>query len=280
MKRAVIALYRVRGVLFVVAAVILVANAVFGRFDWASRIPFRDWLVWAGVGLIVMSVLLTYGAARFLPQRSPIRVHAPVAGRWQALNSPVTAVPSHGVRAYGQAYAIDLVHDPVGHVRPEFGQKMMRASAEYPAFGQPVLAMIDGTVVRTSDWRRDHRARSNGWGIMYLMLEGMLREIGGPGFVVGNHVVIRGDDGVYAAVVHLQQGSATVAVGDRVQAGSQVGLCGNSGNSSEPHVHAQLMDRASFLIAQGVPMTFTNITMGEAQNPAESLPANGEHLVA
>jgi murein DD-endopeptidase MepM/ murein hydrolase activator NlpD len=108
----------------------------------------------------------------------------------------------------------------------------------------------------------------------------MIREVGGPGFVIGNHVVIRGDDGVYAAVAHLQQGSAAVRAGDRVTAGTRIGGCGNSGNSSEPHVHAQLMDRASFWTAQGVPMAFAGIAIGDDPEPADALPANEQHMTA
>ena len=100
------------------------------------------------------------------------------------MNSPASKVPSHGVRAYGQAYAIDIVADPVAEPRPEFGGAMMRLPSAYPAFGEPVFAMVDGEVVRASGWRRDHRARSNGWGIVYMMIEGMIRrmkeEIGRP----------------------------------------------------------------------------------------------------
>src|SRR5690606_22923153 len=109
--------------------------------------------------------------------------------------------------AYGQAYAIDLVAEPLDVPRPAFGERMFRPPQEYPAFGAPVHAMIEGTVVRASGWRRDHRARSNLWGFLYMTVEGMLRELGGPGFVVGNHVTIRGADGTFATLAHLQRGS-------------------------------------------------------------------------
>lgn len=194
------------------------------------------------------------------------------------MNSPASNVPSHGIRAYGQAYAIDIVHEPANVSRPPFGGPPMRPPQEYPAFGQPVFAMIDGAVVRSSDWRRDHRARSNGWSILYLMAEGMIREIGGPGFIVGNHVTIRGDNGTYATVAHLQQGSATVKTRDRVTAGMWIGSCGNSGNSTEPHVHAQLMDRVSPWTAQGIPMAFTGIILGDDSERVDALPTNGQHM--
>ena len=157
---------------------------------------------------------------------------------------------------------------------------MTRPATEYPAFGMPVRAMLDGEVVRASGWRRDHRARSNAAGIFSMMIEAAVREIGGPGFVVGNHVTIRSDDGIYASVAHLKQGSLTVKVGDRVRAGSTIGYCGNSGNTSEPHVHAQLMDRVSFWTAQGLPMEFADIALGDDGEPTDALPANEQHMTA
>lgn len=281
MRDIVMALYRVRGPLYYLAAAVLIGNAVTAgvTFGDNSR-EIRVAIALCGVVLAAMCVLLAFLGPRFLKTRPARLVQAPVRGRWLGMNSPASKVPSHGVRAYGQAYAIDLVCDPLDDPRPEFGGPFMRSNVEYPAFGQPVVAMIDGAVVSTSSWRRDHRARSNGWGIIYLMIEGMIREIGGPGFIVGNHVTIRGDDGVYATVAHLQRGSIRVAIGDVVTAGSTLGMCGNSGNSSEPHVHAQLMDRASLWTAQGLPMSFSEITIGDSSEVSDSLPENGQHLTA
>ncbi|PZQ89954.1 MAG: M23 family peptidase [Leifsonia xyli] len=281
MRRMVLAFYRIRGPLYYLAAAILIGNAIAGRYVTSDGIrELLPLLVLLALALAVLCLLATFLVPGWLPEQATRVVASPVRGRWLGLNSPASAVPSHGVRAYGQAYAIDLAHTPADAARPEFGGPMMRPAAEYPAFGQPVLAMIDGTVVRASDWRRDHRARSNGWGAGYLMLEGVVRELGGPGFIVGNHLVIRGDDGVYAAVAHLQRGSLAVRRGERVTAGTPVGRCGNSGNSSEPHVHAQLMDRASFWTAQGIPMAFAEIAVGDDPAPREALPANGQPLTA
>lgn len=281
-KRVAIAMYRLRGALYFAAGGILIGNALFGRFITGEEAAsYRNTVVWMAMALAALCIVLTYSVPGLLPQVPSRSVLAPVAGRWQALNSPASAVPSHGVRAYGQAYAIDLVYDDVHAPRPEFGRAMMSDPNEYPAFGQPVYSMVGGTVVRASGWRRDHRARSNVWGVVYMMIEGALRELGGPGFVVGNHVVIRSDEGIYAVVAHLKQGSLTVSVGQRVGAGALVGSCGNSGNSSEPHVHAQLMDRSSFWTGQGIPMGFSNIRSDdEATAAAAILPENGEHLIA
>lgn len=279
MRAAAFGLYRVRVPMYYVAAVILIANVIVPNLALPQPV-LAVWrvLLFAALAAMLCAALLSYLVPRWLPARPTIAVAAPVSGRWLALNSPATKTPSHGVRAYGQTYAIDLIAEPAGKARPEFGGPAMRASTDYPAFGAPVFAMLDGTVVRASDWRRDHRARSNVFGFIYLTFEGMIRQLGGPGFIVGNHVTIRSDDGTYAAVAHLQQGSVAVRVGERVTVGTRIGTCGNSGNSSEPHVHAQLMDRASFWTGEGIPMAFESISLGDDPTLVDALPADGESM--
>ncbi|MGH3993195.1 MAG: hypothetical protein ACRDSN_12125, partial [Pseudonocardiaceae bacterium] len=70
-------------------------------------------------------VLLVVGLACYFRlgtvRGAPVRVQLPVTGRWVALNSPANRVPSHGVHAYGQTYALDLVHEPPDRPRPAFG---------------------------------------------------------------------------------------------------------------------------------------------------------------
>ncbi|MEW1975767.1 M23 family metallopeptidase [Microbacterium profundi] len=279
MKRALIAVYRVRMLILLVSTGILLAIALFGPLLAGVPRSVRSTLVGValcGWGLTLVLVLL---GPRVLPHSEAVRVESPVRGRWLAMNSPASKVPSHGVRMYGQAYAIDLVHEPDRESRPVFGTgSAMRPNDDYPAFGQPVFAMVDGVVVKASDWRRDHRARSTVPGLLYLMVEGMIRELGGPGFIVGNHVTIRTDEGQYATVAHLQRGSVSVRVGDTVRRGSAIAKCGNSGNSTEPHVHAQLMDRRSLFLAQGVPMVFTGITLGADPELHDALPRNEQHM--
>jgi hypothetical protein len=229
------------------------------------------------VGMLV-AFLSSLPAARHLPAGEPVVVHSPVVGRWAALNSPATKVPSHGVRAYGQAYAIDLVYEPLDEQRPEFGTgPAMRDVAEYPAFGQEVRAMVDGVVVTAHDSQRDHRARSSMAAVVYMMVEGMLRELGGPRFIIGNHVVIRSDDGVFALVAHLRRGSVAVSEGERVQAGQRIGTCGSLLLPELPHVHAQLMDRRSAWTGQGLPIAFADVVI-ESGERGVGLPANGEHM--
>ena len=74
--------------------------------------------------------------------------------------------------------------------------------------------------------------------------------------MLGNHVVLDLGGGVYAALAHLRRGSLRVRPGDRVAPGQQLAECGNSGNSTEPHLHFQLMDHPSVLLAAGLPLRF------------------------
>jgi Peptidase family M23 len=226
-------------------------------------------------------VLWAVGVAAYFvrvrpPRRAPVLVEPPVRGRWVPVNSPADRVPSHGVHGYGQTYAIDLVHHPdTGrdwsgvHAWPP-----ARRPTRFPGFGRPVFAPADGVVVRVRDRSRDHWSRDSVPGIVYLMIEGVVRQMFGSGRLLGNHVVIALDDGVYAVLAHLRQGSARVAAGDRVAAGQWIAACGNSGNSSEPHVHFQLMDGRSVRTASGVPFGFDRFEVDG--RPADGVPG-GRH---
>jgi murein DD-endopeptidase MepM/ murein hydrolase activator NlpD len=131
-----------------------------------------------------------------------------------------------------------------------------------------VYAATTGRVVRVRQGQRDHRSRTSWPALLYLLAEGMVREVLGAGRVVGNHIVIDMGDGRFTLYAHLQRGSATVRAGDQVRAGQQIARCGNSGNSSEPHLHFQVMDRSRPSFAAGLPFVW----------PAGPPPRNGELL--
>ncbi|BBH70102.1 peptidase [Actinoplanes sp. OR16] len=192
-------------------------------------------------------------------EHPPVTVAPPVRGRWVAINSPGTAVPSHGVRAYGQTYAVDLLQ-PSADAAPKIGWSVRtRAARAYECFGSPVFAMASGTVVRAADRRRDHRSRDTWPALIWMMtVEAFARELGGAAWILGNHVIVQHDDGTHAAYAHLRRGSARVTAGDRVTAGQQLAEVGNTGNTSEPHLHVQLMDGPVVTAAAGIPMRWAD----------------------
>lgn len=71
------------------------------------------------------------------------------------------------------------------------------------------------------------------------------------------------------SLAHLQRGSVRVSLGQEVEAGDVIGACGNSGNSTEPHVHVQVTDSMDWARSNGLPLAFG--MPGEAARvPAES----------
>jgi len=117
---------------------------------------------------------------------------------------------------------------------------------EYGCYGVPVVAPADGLVVKAHDGEPD--------------------EV--PGVVSnnftapeGNHVAIQLEEtGTYLLIAHLKPGSVTVKVGDTVVEGQVIGACGNSGNTSEPHIHIhhQRQDPNLYPLnfAEGLPLYF------------------------
>ena len=73
---------------------------------------------------------------------------------------------------------------------------------------------------------------------------------------VGNHIVIDHGNGEFSFLAHLRRGSLAIEVGQRVEAGARLGLCGNSGNSSEPHLHYHLQDTGVLHEGRGLPAQF------------------------
>lgn len=112
-----------------------------------------------------------------------------------------------------------------------------------------------------------------------MFLEGFVRELAGARYILGNYVVLDLGDEAYAAFAHLQRGSVTVGPGQTVRRGDVIGRCGNSGNSSEPHVHFQLMDRPRPLVAAGLPFVFAGVRI-QGSADGEGVPANEEAMVA
>ncbi|HYG95822.1 MAG TPA: M23 family metallopeptidase, partial [Solirubrobacterales bacterium] len=77
----------------------------------------------------------------------------------------------------------------------------------------------------------------------------------------GNHVVVDMGRGRYAFYAHLQPGSITVRVGQRVSTGQVLGMLGNTGNSDAPHLHFHVMDSPSPLASNGMPYRFANFAV-------------------
>ena len=169
---------------------------------------------------------------------------APFDGEWTTVNGGVTKATSHSWGLVSQRYAYDFVRIEDGDTHEGDGTRL----EDYHAFGEPIRAPADGTVVATEDSLRDYPHPGTGWTEWKTWN------------IVGNYVVIKHGDGEYSLLAHLQEGSVTVEPGETVARGDVVGACGNSGNSSEPHLHFQLMDHHNFWIAAGLVPRFSDVT--------------------
>lgn len=185
----------------------------------------------------------------------------PFTGTWMAQNSPARRVPSHGVDVFGERYAIDFVAVDLRRRSSERRDWRTFLSTEPPerflGFGRPILAPVDGVVVAVHDGEADHEGRRSQLALVPYALgqAGRLRQ--GVHAIAGNSVTIalRGGQ-AFVSLAHLRLGSLSVAVGARVTTGQPIAECGNSGNSTEPHVHLQVMDRADPSNAEGLPLAF------------------------
>jgi murein DD-endopeptidase MepM/ murein hydrolase activator NlpD len=124
----------------------------------------------------------------------------------------------------------------------------------FVGFGRAILAPVSGTVHAVHDGEPDHAAFRGFPSIGYAVTQAGRVRAGWLG-LAGNHVVIE-RLGVFVALCHLRCGSVGVHPGQRVVPGDVIGGCGNSGNSTEPHLHVQAMDGPDPGRAAAVPISF------------------------
>jgi murein DD-endopeptidase len=167
-------------------------------------------------------------------------------GVWLAANGPAQAtghrrglIPVGGVPSIAQRFAIDYVK--LGDDNRTFTGDSLK-NASYHAQGQDALAVADGRVVAVKD-----SIPENVPGIQSRAVPITLETVG------GNYVIIEIGGGRYAFYAHLQPGSLRVKLGERVRRGQVVGLVGNSGNSTEPHLHFHISDGTTPLQSEGLP---------------------------
>ncbi|KZN24023.1 peptidase M23 [Haladaptatus sp. R4] len=172
---------------------------------------------------------------------------------WTVANGSPNRENSHSWGVLTQRYAYDFViTDGDGNTHTGDGSR----PEEYYCFGEPIYASADGVVVETHDGHRDH-GRVDGWFDVFQ------RDIR------GNWVTIEHADGEYSVSAHLRCGSVEVAPGDRVERGQQIGRCGHSGNSTEPHLHFHVQDRPNFYLGMGLPIRFDGVVARDGRKTDE-----------
>ncbi|MGP4968885.1 M23 family metallopeptidase [Glutamicibacter ardleyensis] len=244
---------------------------IFGSVAWGitNRIitgePRISWWV-----VVFACICIIYGlaATAFSPvSRSPkLKLSSPVLGHWFVVNSPSSKIPSHGTHGYGQAFAADFVlHSTDSNLEPTNPRSLrgFKRPEEFPSFGMPILAPAQGVIVKVSGGNRDHRSRTSFLALLYFYLESIFRDLMGTKQMLGNHIVMRLADESHFVFAHLRRDSSRVTIGQNVGAGEVIGECGNSGNSTEPHLHCQRQDIASPAYAVGLPWSIESTGIPE-----------------
>ncbi len=223
-----------------------------------------------------------------------VRVHGTLAGQKREVSGslPIRSdfakntyiFPLRGVSYVGAGASFHTPHRWA--VTEEFGLDLAKLSGDglthkgdgtrfedYYAYGADVLAVADGRVVGAFNdqpedpaaMQRPDESQEAYFARLQAEQEGRLTK--GDAEVTGNFVTIDHGKSEFSFYAHLQQGSVRVHVGDQVKAGDVLGKLGSSGNSTEPHLHFHLCDKADSPMSAGIPVNFGNVTIQWADAP-------------
>lgn len=175
--------------------------------------------------------------SQFLQYETKTPLRLPFSGEWFVFWGGRDAIDNYHVVAPDQRFAYDLVIVKNGRTHTGSGSQ----NADFFCFGQPILAPADGMVAHAVDGIADNTpGRMN------------------ANQPAGNQVVLDHGNGEFSFFTHLQRGSVAVQRGAQVRTGDILGRCGNSGHSSEPHLHYHLQNTAEFGRGAGLPAQFNH----------------------
>jgi hypothetical protein len=189
-----------------------------------------------------------------LDYETKAKLRLPFDGEWFVFWGGRTIEQNYHVINRGQRFAYDFLVMRDGKSRRGDGAQ----PADYFCWDTPILAPADGTVATMVDGLPDQKIGARD-----------------PTHAAGNHVVLDLGHGEFALLAHLREGSIAVKPGDAVKAGQPIGRCGNSGNTTEPHLHFHLQDAARFGEGEGLPAFFVDY-LADGKTVAHGEPLRGQ----
>jgi Peptidase family M23 len=176
------------------------------------------------------------------PEAGSVTIDAPFQGEWYVIQGGPSSIFNHHYPYRQQRHALDIVKPANG--RETRGEPDQLES--YPAFGQVLYAPADGEIVKVVNDRPDLPIGETD-----------------SDRVEGNNVIIEVGRERFVLLAHLMKGSVVVTEGDRVSRGQCLARCGNSGNTSSPHLHIQVQNRADFDAPdlETFPIVFQNVSV-------------------
>ena len=190
-------------------------------------------------------------------ERNETKLILPFNGEWSVFWGGDTKELNYHVESEAQKNAFDIViTDQNGKTYKTDGQ----TNEDYYAFGKELIAPCNAEVVLVVDGIKDNKP-------------GELNPI----YVTGNTVILKTANGEYLFFAHFKQNSIVVKQGQKVKQGELLGLCGNSGNSSEAHLHFHIQNVEDMNKATGAKCYFDEIIVnGELKN--DYSPIKGEKI--
>lgn len=176
-------------------------------------------------------------------ERNTTSMRVPFEGEWFVNWGGTTEEQNYHVVEVSQQYAYDIlvVIDSISYR----GDPMKNES--YYAFGKEILAPCDARVVKVINGVQDNVPGETN-----------------PGQLTGNTVVLETPNNEFILMAHLMQNSIRVIEGQDVRQGEVLGQCGNSGNSTEPHLHLSLQNTIEMGEATGAKLFFDQIMVNGA----------------
>ncbi len=165
------------------------------------------------------------------------QLRLPFSGSWFVFWGGRTLAQNYHFAALDQRFAYDIVMQKGGSTHAGEGKR----NEDYYCFDRKLLAPASGTVVSV-----ENDVAENVPGVMNAQAP------------MGNHVILDHGNGEFSFFCHFRQGTVLVKPGDEVKTGDVLGRAGNSGNSSEPHLHYHLQDTGEFGKGRGLPAPFTS----------------------
>jgi len=232
-------------------AVLFTAHLDHGLLDLQLSLNDRDQIA----GLF----LKPHVSSKPAPKKHRTELSLPFRDRWLVFWGGDTRELNHHHDVPNQRFAFDLLG-----VGPD--QKTHRGDGknneDYYAFGRDVLAPADGTVTDVIEGVRDNAPGSMN-----------------PYSGVGNCVIIQHREDEVSVLAHFKQGTIKVKAGDKVRRGEVLGQCGNSGNSSEPHLHYHLQHSPVLQDGLGIKCIFSKVLLskdGKPEAQAKYSPVKGD----
>jgi murein DD-endopeptidase MepM/ murein hydrolase activator NlpD len=182
-----------------------------------------------------------------VPEKMETLLSLPFKGQWLVFWGGDTPEQNQHHNTPNQKFAFDFLGvNEKGQTRKGESQ----TNEDFFAFGREVLAPANGEVTDVIGGVRDNTPGSMN-----------------PYSALGNAVFIQHGRNEISVLAHLKQNSVMVKVGDKVKKGQVIGLCGNSGNSSEPHLHFHVQNTPIIQDGTGIKCYFQKLMIKGDKEP-------------